>query len=226
MPKTEQQIVPVIPAEISGDPRDLLTSIGESEAHPGVSAVVSANGLSKVTDLKTLDAFLGQYINTILLPVELPAVLSAWQFTEECHTRELIELDRQLLREPLLDPFKAASCAVGRRQLSKLRPLRDHRVIQRYWNAMDGGKAAAWHTLVYGILTSTYSIPLRQSLVQLAQQTLAGFTLSATLDLSLKLDGGRKVLAERFEALPDSINDLIDRSPTSIGAPGPQLMVI
>lgn len=226
MPKTKPRIAPAIAAEISGDPRDLLTSIGEADAHPGISAVVSATGLQQVKDLSTLDAFLGRYIQEILLPVELPAVLGAWRFTEDCHARELIDLDRNLLLEPRLESFKAASCAVGRRQLSKLRPLRDHRVIQRYLTAMADGKAAAWHTLVYGLLTSVYSIPLRQSLTQLAQQTLAGFTLSATLDFSLKLDDGQKILADHFNLLSNSINQLIDHSPASIGTAGPRLVAI
>lgn len=211
----EPQIKTLVPAEIHDDPRDLLTSIGSSEALPGISSLVSGAGFKQVHDLPSLEAFLEQYIADILVPLELPAVLSAWQFTEDHHVRELIDLDNELLNNERLKPFRAASCAVGRRQLSKLRPLRDHRVIQRYWGAMDEGRAAAWHTLVYGILTSTYSIPLRQSLVQLAQQTLAGFTLSAVTSLKLGLQASRAMLIRRNADLPPAVNELLRHTPTA-----------
>lgn len=214
MPVTEPQIRTLVPAEIHSDARDLLTSIGSAEALPEISSLVSGAGFKQVHDLPSLDAFLEQYIADILVPLELPAVLSAWQFTEDHHVRELIDLDKELLDNERLEAFRAASCAVGRRQLSKLRPLRDHRVIQRYWAAMDEGRAAAWHTLVYGILTSTYSIPLRQSLIHLGQQTLAGFTLSAVTSLKLGLQSSRAMLIRRNADLPIAINELLRQTPT------------
>ena len=215
MPESDQQIMPAVPAEIQGDPRELLTNLGASEALPGISAVVAGSGCRRVHDLGSLDDFLRHYITDILIPLELPAVLSAWQFTEENHVRELIELDRELLQQDRLKPFRESSCAVGRRQLAKLRPLRDHRVIQRYWTAMDGGQAAAWHTLVFGIVTSVYSIPLRQGLVQLAQQTLAGFSMAAATDHQLPLPDCRDLLQGHLERLPEAINGLIRKSQTS-----------
>ena len=210
MSQTELQIVAQLPPEITGEPLDLLTRVGNAEALPGISSVVRSSSFKPVRNLASLDEFLGQYISRILAPIELPAVLSAWQYTERSQVRELIALDAALDRDEQLNQFRPASCAVGRRQLSKLRPLRDHRVIQRYWHAMEEGRAAAWHTLVYGILTSTYSIPLRQSLTHLSQQTLGGFALSATADHGFRLDDCRRILRRHCDGLGDSINTLIE----------------
>lgn len=212
MPETEVQIIDELPAGITGEPRDLLTCVGNAEALPGIGSVVTGSRFKPVRDLASLDAFLGEYIGGILLPIELPAVLSSWHFTEQSQVRELIELDGELSRDVRLKSFRAASCAVGRRQLSKLRPLRDHRVIQRYWNAMEEGRAAAWHTLVYGILGSTYSIPLRQSLTHLSQQTLGGFALSAATDRRFRLDDCRRILRRHCEGLAGWINGLVQRA--------------
>ncbi|MGB0578726.1 MAG: urease accessory UreF family protein [Limisphaerales bacterium] len=218
MSQNEVKVFDELPAAITGEPRDLLSCVGNSEALPGISSVVANPRFKPVRDLASLDEFLGEYIGQILVPIELPAVLSAWQFTEHSQVRELIELDADLSRDEALGQFRAASCAVGRRQLSKLRPLRDHRVIQRYWQAMEEGRAAAWHTLVYGILTSTYSLPLRQSLTHLSQQTLGGFALSATVDHQFRLDDCRRILCGHCDGLGSSINSLVEST-------GPALVI-
>jgi len=51
---------------------------------------------------------------------------------------------------------------VGQSQLKRFRSLRDHRLVQRYLKAVGEGRAHGWHTLVYGITLSVYSLPLIQ----------------------------------------------------------------
>ncbi len=209
MSNTELILAADPPAEFHGDARELLRSVGSAETLSGTARLERSASFVRPKDAASLDVFLSRYTDEILIPVELPAVLDAWSFAEAGHARELIELDRELLRDERLKPFRDASCAVGRRQLSKLRPLRDQRVTQRYWKAMDNGEAAAWHTLVFGVMTSVYSIPVRQALAQLAGQTLGGFAFSAAGDYQLRLDDCRTVVAEQAERLPERINRLI-----------------
>lgn len=212
MSDTDARLFPEPPADFHGDTRELLLSIGAAEALPGTGCLTRSSSNVRPKDADSLRVFLRQYVDEILVPIELRAVMNAWQFTESGHARELIELDCALLKEDRLENFREASCAVGRRQLSRLRPLREQRVIQRYWNAMDQGQAAAWHTLVFGMMTSVYSIPLRQGIAQLASQTLGGFTLSAASDYKLRLNDCREVLSEQVERLPLAINGLLDEA--------------
>ena len=57
--------------------------------------------------------------------------------------------------------------------------MRDQRVVQRYLQAVEGGQANGWHTLVYGLTLAVYSLPLRQGLLGYAHQTTRGFIYSA-----------------------------------------------
>src|SRR5205085_4131122 len=93
--------------------------------------------------------------------------------------------DAQVAKESVLQDFQLASRHVGKRQLNRMRALKDLRTLQRYRDAVNEGKAYGWHTLVYGLVLSTYSIPLRQGLLHYGRQTLHGFIHSAarTLDL-------------------------------------------
>jgi len=221
MPDTDARLLPEPPVDFHGDTRELLLSIGAAEALPGTGCLARGSSTVRPKDAESLGVFLRRYVDEILVPIELRAVVNAWQFTESGHARELIELDRALLKDDRLETFRESSCAVGRRQLSRLRPLREQRVIQRYWNAMDQGQAAAWHTLVFGVMTSVYSIPLRQGIAQLASQTLGGFALSAANDYKLRLNDCRKVLSEQVERLPEAINGLVDEA---FANAGPQLL--
>lgn len=70
-------------------------------------------------------------------------------------------------------PFASPSRQIGRRQLARLRPLRDERIVRRYLAAVESGRADGWHTVVYGLTLALYSLPLRQGLLHYAQETLA-----------------------------------------------------
>jgi urease accessory protein UreF len=71
--------------------------------------------------------------------------------------------------------MEEASWRVGRRQLNRLRPLRDLRVVQKYLSALDAGTVRGWHPMVFGVVLAAFGIPLRQGLVHYATQTATGW---------------------------------------------------
>jgi urease accessory protein UreF len=102
-----------------------------------------------------------------------------------------------------------ASCRVGQRQLSKLRPMRDQRLVQRYLAAIEDGRARGWHTLVYGVSLAMFSLPLRQGLQHYAEQTARGFIDSSARSLRLAEADCDALLAEHAEHLPGSISSVL-----------------
>jgi urease accessory protein UreF len=147
-------------AEQIGSP-DGLTMLGAAPVELKVRSVV---------DLDTLQEFLEGYLNEILQRLELPVIRLSCHHASRYQTRELIALDELLANKPILNP---------------LRPLRDDRVVRRYLEAAERGEARAWHTVVYGLMMSVYSLPLRQGLIHYGTQTLRGFVVSAGTSIGL-----------------------------------------
>ena len=195
--------------ELTGDARELLEQLGSPEALPVLSLAASALTLEAVRDEATLRRFLAGYREQILLPIELPAILAAHGHACRSELRELLNLDRALAAEPRLREFRAASAAVGRRQLSKLRPLRDQRLVQRYLRAVENGEAHGWHTLVFGVFLAQYSLPLRQGLMLYAQRTLGGFLDSAGRSLRLPVAVCDEVFSEAAAPVAEEVNGLL-----------------
>lgn len=195
--------------ELTGDARELLEQLGAPEALPTLSLAASALTLEAVRDEPTLRRFLAGYREQVLLPVELPAILAAHGHACRGELRELIALDRALASDLRLREFRAASAAVGRRQLSKLRPLRDQRLVQRYLRAVEAGEAHGWHTLVFGVFLAQYSLPLRQGLMLYGQRTLGGFLDSGGATLRLPVAVCDDVFASILSPLPQAVNDLL-----------------
>ena len=115
--------------------------------------------------------------------------------------------------------FATASQRVGKTQLKRLRPLRDQRLVQRYLHAVQTGEAHAWHTLVYGIILSIYSLPLRPSLLNYAQQTTLGFIRSAAVPLRLTGADCEDLMSEEGSGFPEAVNRLL------LPAAGPRAMI-
>src|SRR6185436_12355447 len=141
--------------------------------------------LTKIHSLPALRDFLRRYTLEVLGPHEFRHIYESHKFTNQNFTRELLALDAQVGRESILQEFQLASRHVGKRQLNRMRALKDLRTLQRYRDAVNEGKAYGWHTLVYGLVLSTYSIPLRQGLLHYEPQTLRGFVESAARSLDL-----------------------------------------
>ena len=121
----------------------------------------------------------------------------------------MIGLDRRLANEPLLQSFATASQRVGKTQLKRLRQLRDQRLVQRYLRAVQAGEAHAWHTVVYGLVLSVYSLPLRQGLLSYAQQTTRGFVRSAANRLRLAESECQILVSEVCAGFPAAVNRLL-----------------
>lgn len=199
---------PVEAAQLLGDPHPLVERLGSAGglATLSLGATLSA---PEVTDRCSLGRFLGWYHSELLVPVELPAIRRAYEHASRNELRELIEFDRQLDREAGLRSFAEASRAVGRSQLRRLLPLRDQRLVRRYWEAVEVGRARAWHILVYGLVLSIYSLPLRQGLLHYAQQTLGGFIQSAAGRLALSAGEAAEVCAGAWRELPPAIESAL-----------------
>ncbi|HYT59058.1 MAG TPA: urease accessory UreF family protein [Haliangiales bacterium] len=203
-PTVTQQIV----EEFLGDVAPLAERIGSAEGLVALGNAAAQEG-HRVPDGPSLRAFLCEYHSRILVPLELPAICRAHGHAARYEIRELIELDRQLADEPLLQKFATASQRVGKTQLKRLRPLRDQRLVQRYLRAVQAGEAHAWHTVVYGLILSLYSLPLRQGLLSYARQTTRGFVRSASGRLRLGESECQDLVSEVCSRLPEAVNTVL-----------------
>ena len=137
----------------------------------------------KVKDTDSFLRFSEQYMRYALIPIELPAIVTASEFASRNALHELYLLDKQLGSEPHMKMFEQASLALGRNQLRKLRGMRDVRLLSRYRSSVLEGDAHGWHMLVYGIVLHLFSIPIRQGLAKYQTQVLLGFAQSACQSL-------------------------------------------
>lgn len=159
---------------LEGDASLLLRQIVADEALPELGGAASAFQGREIKSIDDLRRHAVAYQTEILHPIEFPAVIRAWRFASQCGARELSLLDRELSNQPSLQAFAAASQRVGRIHLKRLKPLRDQRVIQRYLAAIERGECQGWHMIVYGLILSVYSIPLRQGLIHYGCASLRG----------------------------------------------------
>ena len=196
-------------AEWLGDWHPLAEQLGSADGLVTLGSVSALLRLKPVHNVPTLRTFLANYHARILLPLELPAIQSAHGHVTLRGVRELVELDQQLLAEPILRSFADASQRVGRAQLQKLRPLRDERIVQRYLQAVEGGQAHGWHTLVYGLTLAVYSLPLRQGLLGYAHQTTRSFIYTAARMLRLSEHQCRELFDELCARLPEAVEELV-----------------
>lgn len=177
--------LPIEAARLVGDPHPLAQQLSSPSTlarfTPATDTLPAA-----VCDLPSLRGFVTWYRTEILTPAELPAIRKAFDHASRYEVRELLALDATLAGEPRLQPFAQASQAVGRSQLWRLLPMRDQRLVRRYWNALEAGHAHGWHVLIYGVVLAVFSLPLRQGLLNYGRQTIAGFVDSAarTRDLA------------------------------------------
>lgn len=192
-----------------GDWHPLAEQLGSADGLLSLSTAATVLQVRPVTDVLTLRSFLDGYKRDILLAFELPAIFCAHGHADLNELRELVQLDCSLGSEPLLQEFAEASRRVGQAQLQKLRPLRDQRIVQRYLQAVETGSASGWHTLVYGLTLSLYSLPLRQGLLGYAHQTSRGLIYAAAQPLRLSERVCRRLFDHQAADLPASIERLL-----------------
>jgi len=172
---TQRQTLATDPAEWLGHWHPLAAQLGSADGLVALASLTAALNLPPVADFESLRQFIHAYHERVLRPVELPAVVRAFNCTSQFELRELVAFDQELAQCAELQPLAEASQRVGRAHLQQLRPLRDDRFVRRYLEAVDEARANGWHTLVYGLTLSVYSLPLRQGLVSYAAQTTRGF---------------------------------------------------
>lgn len=178
-------------AESLGDTRALAEQLGSAEELTTLGAHALAGQLTRVHSVAALREFLIGYRERTLAGHEFIQICRAWSHASKNELRELVALDQGIGSDPEWKEFMVPSHNVGKRQLNKMRLLRDNRFIQRYRQAVLDGKAHAWHTLVYGVVLETYSIPLRQGLLHYGVKTVNGFLGNAAraLDLTSQICG-------------------------------------
>jgi urease accessory protein UreF len=195
--------------EFFGDATLLAERLGSAEGLLALPGAAGSTQFQRVTDLRSLRRFLSDYQTQVLVPLELPVIHRSCRHASRYEVRELIELDQRLAAQPLLQEFATASRRVGKAQLKRLRPLRDQRLVQRYLGAVEAGEAHAWHTVVYGVALSIYSLPLRQGLLSYARQTTRGFIDSAARQRKFAEEDCRKLMEECCAGFPAAIDGVL-----------------
>lgn len=206
---SSEQVLRSEPAELLGDWHPLVSQLGSTEGLVEFASLANLLKVGAVEDDSGLRNFLKRYTHELMLPRELPAIRRAFDHATCNELRELIAFDREHAPGPELRDFASASRRVGQEQLRRLRPLRDHRFIQRYLRAVNEGRADAWHTLVYGVTLAVYSLPLRQGLLHYGAETLRGFVQIACRSLTLSEGALQKMLDERFAELVVFVEGLL-----------------
>lgn len=188
--------------ELLGEWHPLADQLGSTEGLVTLSTASHSLQLRHVDSVDSLFRFLEAYQSQILIPYELPAIQRAFRHASRNETRELIAFDQQLADEPALKCFANASRRVGQAQLKRLRPLRDERLLQRYLRSVDEGHSNGWHTLVFGVTLSVYSLPVLQGLTSYEKQTLLGFMHAVSRTLRLSENNCRDILDRLSPAFP------------------------
>lgn len=193
-------------APLLGDLHPLVAQLGAAELASS-GTLDNHWRIDRVQTVAELRTFVARYRMEVLLPLELPAIHQAWEFASRREARELIALDQEFGRSTVVQSFAFASAAVGQGQLRRLRPLKDERIVQRYWAAIEKKEAQGWHTLVYGLILSLYTLPARQGLLNYALQTQRGLVLAAATRLRLSEPECDTLLNELNVPLPNLLND-------------------
>ena len=199
------------PAEWLGDAHPLVEQLGSADGLASLHALADSLRARPVASLPALREFLHAYHQRVLLPLELPAIRTAFDHASRNELRELIAFDQQLVDEPALRNFAGASQRVGLGQLQKLRPLRDERMVQRYLFAVENHEAHGWHTLVFGLTLAVYSLPLRPGLLGYAHQTTRGFIQAAARGLKLTEVECCALFNELCAPLPGKVDLLVGK---------------
>lgn len=181
----QQKIDQAIAFSEAADWRAIEEKLGSPEEATSVSAALFDAGVKRIATADELKTFLARFQKETLAAIDLPTILKAYNHATRGEARELIALDQSLNQIFSIEALANASRRVGRAQLRRLAAMKDQRVVQRYWDAVQSNKASAWHTTVFGLALAIYSIPLRQGLHHYAGRTIRGFIESGAARLRL-----------------------------------------
>jgi len=211
--------------EFLGEVRLMTSALGAGMPEGAVAVAPVFSGPGAIRTVPAFREFRDRYLQSWMLPQEWPAILAAGELVGRGAAQELIAADRvwgERMTEAervnvgwLGTGWKQASCRVGQRQLRRLRPLRDLRVVQRYLLAVDDGKAFGWHPFAFGVVMAAYHLPWRSGLLHFARQTMAGFLGGTPLAAQLPDTAQVALLAEADPELAAGLNRLLP----NFGAP-------
>src|ERR1051325_3328041 len=105
----QPKVVSAESTELLGDLHPLVEQLGSTQGLVTIRSVSDTLNLAKVDNHGALLRFLDAYQTQVLVPYELPAIQRAFRHASRNETRELIALDQQIGKEPLLVPFASAS---------------------------------------------------------------------------------------------------------------------
>ena len=205
---------------LAGDTRELTRRLGAPEDLVELSSALPAPGPATIVDVASLRGFLSAYVNSVLIPVELPLVRRGFDHASHGAIAELIGLDQAHVPAGLAEHMTEASRLAGRKHLGRMRPLRGERRVQRYWRAVQRGEAHAWHSVVYSLVLAVYALPLRQGLLNFGCQTIRGFVGTSRDRLSLDEVACQDLEREMEAALAPAIEVLL------AGSAGPKLLTV
>jgi urease accessory protein UreF len=214
MRTTEKSVRPPAPASplagseaesLLGEFRALLGQVGL----PGFAAYPFWT--STLDAPPALGQFLEDYLVRLLVPCELPAIVSACGHARRGELRELLAHDQRLAALLLSTPFATPSRRMGWLQLARLRPLRDERFVQRYLAAVESGQAHGWHTIVFGVTLAVFSLPLRQGLLYYSHETLCALAAAATRSKGFGPSQVDDALSGLLARVPDAVEEAISK---------------
>jgi urease accessory protein UreF len=185
-----------------GELRALLRQIGSPDASSNSASPLWAVAVETLAELKH---FLEHYLDRILFPCELPAIVQACGHARRGQWRELLAADLRLDEVLHATPFAEPSRRIGRLQLARLRSLRDERTVQRYLGAVESGQAHGWHTMVYGVTLAIYSLPLRQGLLFYSQETLSALAFAVGRSRNFSEAEVAEMLAQLWARVPEAV---------------------
>ena len=195
--------------ELLGELHRLAEQLGSPDGLTAMGALALSPEFAAADNRFAFRKFLEAYCSQVLVVHELPAIHAAYLHASRHEVRELIASDLQLGREPRLHRFAAVSRCLGTAQLRKLQPLRDSRVVRRYWQAVEKGEAHGWHTVVYGLILALFSLPLRQGLLNYGEQVIRGFVESGAARFQLTAEQSGDLYAHLCEPLPKAIEKIL-----------------
>lgn len=196
-------------AALLGEASGLLEQLGAPDPFASLDELRLSLKSEEIDNLPRLEAFLQAYQSKVLSRVEFPFIIRACGHAVRGEARELIALDKELGAIPQLATLAAASRRIGRSQLERLRPLRDHRVAKRYLSAADTDEVQGWHPLVFGLTIAVYSLPHRQALLHYGEATLSGLAGAAAAARKISVSQLNKVLEPMILSLPASIEAVL-----------------
>lgn len=195
--------------ELLGELSSLADQLGRIPGGVDPDATPRRRAFGSFENVSVLREFLQTYYAELLVARELPAIVQAHAHAHRSEVREFLAMDAGWRWDPKHEGFAGSSRHVGAAQLRRLRPLRDQRLVQRYLQAVEGGAAHGWHSMVYGLILSVYSLPLRQGLIHFGWQTIDDLVNSARGVLDLRDDGARILREEICAPLPQAVESIL-----------------